>query len=215
MPHASMMTANRSHRLVSVFGRGTDDSSRRSAAFQACYVPLALVLGRKWPGLVSNRSLLRAPSHSLCPVCPDNNKRPRCGHRHEPGTTLAPSGSSHPGRSVRLVRSRLIAALKVDRAPLDRREAEGRQLLRAVWYQKRDILYAEAGRRKYTHENLKDKRPRSTALSRARAPPFSIYVWTKQDPMGHARSRGGGHRNATCVVPYVCRDTKRRHARHE
>lgn len=136
--------------------------------------------------------------------------------RHEPGTTLAPSGSSHPGRSVRLVRSRLIAALKVDRAPLDRREAEGRQLLRAVWYQKRDILYAEAGRRKYTHENLKDKRPRSTALSRARAPPFSIYVWTKQDPMGHARSRGGGHRNATCVVPYVCRDTNEApHARHE
>ena len=36
-------------------------------------------------------------------------------------------------------------------------------------------------------------------------------------PYGHARSgRWGGHRNATCVVPYVCRDTNEApHARHE
>ena len=158
--------------------------------------------------------------------CVQNNNKPPRGQAQtadmspERRSRRREHGKQSP-RSVRVGRSRLIAALKVDRAPLDRREAEGRQLLRAVWYQKRDILYAEAGRRKYTHENLKDKRPRSTALSRARAPPFSIYVWTKQDPMGHARSRRGTSqrdvRRAICMqgheAPHM-RDTSKRVCTH-
>ena len=46
-----------------------------------------------------------------------------------------------------------------------------------------------------------------------RAPRFSIYVYiyiwgrnTRPHMVTRAQG-GGGHRNATCVVPYVCRDT--------
>ena len=60
--------------------------------------------------------------------------------RHEPGTTLAPSGTREAVTAVsRVLRSRVIAALKVDReltAPLDTAVKLKAVNYSAVWYQK-------------------------------------------------------------------------------